>query len=757
MTTTSRPEGRTAMRGAVPTFCVYEVDEHNTIRPRGATQPEVYAEIYPHIDPAHLKTVDDVLQTAEKAPPLAFRFEKLAWIDVARQNEVVDKTRPTSTRGIAERIKLKHLLDTEKKGWQAWVREQGKDDLELLRQTTADWLRAGIDWSDVQWLPQGCSPQGLAVNDFKALSRELIFELGIQFVCGDYPGSACHAAELSTDIDTANEFAERLDLDIRFVSPGEPQDRFLPRATLPPSRADQLTAELERRFCPRFGLLPDIVARVVTDPAQVRTIPPPHLQARHDRVLFQTAWDRIVQTIREPAQVWLDGDGGRHVHVLGIGVYSFEPEGVVSCRLWKLDRIGQAKLVTSPADTVSIDGVPWRWRWLAYWETAFALEVDHTTHALGSTTPDETVAAYARWAFKLFRNRIRRGCDLRVMRHRISVALALDGQLLAVARQINMVERKVAVTASQYNQALRHGPAYRKLQHDGPRLVLAYALLSRVEGFPAAGEPLQQMRDLLRGAGLTERCWRMLVKSTRALWRPMVAFYEPPGPKAAMDYLRLLDELGWHLPADPAFMRTVLSLRGGPGGEHEAFSDSLDKAQRTLARIVTWFEGADAQGRQEILGKLHQVLSWLDYAGGVQLATLVRQPGWASLVKRSEAWWQRRLALKAQRAASWPVPCERIAFGEYEVWFIARAEDLYDEARAMRHCVFDFADDCAKGTRLIASVRDLTTGRRVATAMYEAAKPGWRLERVAGFGNAVAPAAVWDVARRVGISAARAS
>jgi hypothetical protein len=249
----------------------------------------------------------------------------------------------------------------------------------------------------------------------------------------------------------------------------------------------------------------------------------------------------------------------------------------------------------------------------------------------------------------------------------------------------------------------------------------------------------------------------MLVKSTPALWRPVVQFYDPPSPQAAMDYLRLLDSLGWRQPADPAFMRTVLSLRGGPGGEHEAFSDSFDRAQRTLARIVTWFERADAQGRQEILGKLHQILSWLDYAGGARLAALTRQPGWASLVKQAEAWWQRRLALKTKSAASWPVPCERIAMGEYEVVFIGRAEDLYDEARAMRHCVFDFADACAKGTRLIASVRDMTTGRRVATAMYEAAGKGWRLERVAGFGNVVAPAAVWDVARRVTVAAEQAS
>ena len=264
------------------------------------------------------------------------------------------------------------------------------------------------------------------------------------------------------------------------------------------------------------------------------------------------------------------------------------------------------------------------------------------------------------------------------------------------------------------------------------------------------------MRALLRGAGLPEGSWRMLVKSTPALWRPMVAFYNAPGPKATMDYLRLLDELGWRQPADPSFMRTVLSLRGGPGGVSDAFYDRFDRAVPTLVRIVAWFERAVAQGRQEILGKLHQVLSWLDYAGGAQLATLVRQPGWASLVKRSEAWWRRRRALKTRGTASWPVPCERIAIGEYEVQFIGRVEDLYDEARAMRHCAFDFVDECVKGNRLIASVRELTTGRRVATAMYQAAEPGWRLERVAGFGNAVAPVVVHDAARRAMVAAAGA-
>ena len=450
---------RTHERKSARKLTVYEVDEFDTIRSLGAKELGVFADAFPAIDPRLLNTAEDVVRAGEDAPPLATRFEPLLSDEVDSQKSLADESGPGSAQGKTARRRLRHLQNLEREGWQSWVRDKGADGLQLLRQTTADWLSTQLRWSDFEWLPYDCGPQGQALSEFEALPREALDELGIKLVYGDRPGSSYYAAELPTDIDEANAVAERLGLDIRFVQQGESAEPFLEGPTPPLPLPDPLTLALERRFVPHFGLLPDIAALVVTDPAQVRTLPPQPLQARHDRVLFQTAWDRIVKAIREPVQVWFDAEGGRHVHVLGIGVYSFDREGVVSCWLWKLDRIGKAKLVSSPTDTVSIDGVPWRWRWLAYWETAFALEVDNATRALGSTTPDETVAAYARWAFKLFRNRIRSGCDLRVMRRRISTALALDGQVLAVARQINMVERRVAVLASQYNQALRHGTA----------------------------------------------------------------------------------------------------------------------------------------------------------------------------------------------------------------------------------------------------------------------------------------------------------
>lgn len=95
----------------------------------------------------------------------------------------------------------------------------------------------------------------------------------------------------------------------------------------------------------------------------------------------------------------------------------------------------------------------------------------------------------------------------------------------------------------------------------------------------------------------------------------------------------------------------------------------------------------------------------------------------------------RRMEIEAQ-AVSWSTPFARLPIGAYDMVALQSVRDVWDQARAMHHCVDDFADRCAAGDALIVSVRSADEGgRRMATALYERHGQRWTLAQVRGVAN----------------------
>lgn len=751
---TSQPASRKARAKVPRPVMTFEVDEYGTLRMRGVPDPETHADLYPDVEPSDIRNGRDAARLMDQHPGFACRVQDQVQEELDSVEAAIDGMPEDSPHRAALRLLQQRLADAADDPG-PWLESLPEDQLDRVRDALAAWLAAPIDWYACE-IPMHAGAQGEALSWFEDLATDDLEALGVVLVYGEHPGSSYYGAELKGEIDAANEAAARLGLDIRFVPEGEaaetqpapsastpppPAERPVPLTVVPPLPVTPGVAG----YAPLFGRKPDIVwmNHVYVHDA----VPERGLRHLHFTWLFQMAWQRIVETIREPVQVCTDDEGRRHVHVLRAAVYTVEPDGRLSGRLWRPNAGMAPVLEPLQPSTLTVDTVPWGWRWMDHWQAGFEFEVASQAEGQRVRVVRQEVQAYAQWAFGLFRGRIRRGCDLRVMRGRIARALALDPLALAVARQLSMAERHKSARMALYNRAVDHLAAHRRLVADAPGLQLSYALLGHgsdalAGAEPAEDEPLQRLRRRVKAHGLSLRVYRLLLAGGTRLWRPMLRFYARGNAVAAWDYLGLIDDMGWRALPDAAFMQLVLAQCGSADRRRERYAGLFAEEMRALRSIVERYEALDAAGRESMRAQLPQVLTWLGKDDAAPLRGRGRLPAWATLVRRAQVFERDRLRLAALDAADLPVlrlegPPD--ADSPFEVVLLGSAEALCEEGQAMRHCALNLAADCAEGRSAVASVRDRRTGQRVATALWRRGEAGWTLAELVGFANGPAP------------------
>lgn len=747
---------------------IFEVDEYGTLRQRGVRDPETHADLYPEIDPRDIRTGQDALELAERHPGMVGLVMRL----IEDERDEVAARLERLPAGSARRRKLSALVEQltdQMDDWTSWLEALPPERLQPVRDLVAGWLSGQIDWSACD-VPMHAGAQGEALSWFESFTSDVLDELGVAIVYGEHPGSTYYAAELQGDIDAANRKAEELGLDIRFVQEGgadeepacEAAKREEASCSIAPGRdttdavpAAVVPAVEAQEFLPLFGVGQEPSS--FTDSVPHDPVPAPDLRHLHLGGLFASAWQRIVGAIREPVAVHVDARGHRHLHIVGGAVYTCDPTGRWSGRLWLAsDSMTPALTDYRPAN-LTLDGVPAGWLWMDRWERAFALEVAHALHQQARPVTSEEAERYARWAFGVFRNRIRSGCDLRTMRRRVAAALALDPLVLDVARQLCLTERTPRVTMALYNRVMDHLAAHRKLVKDGSGLQLTYALLCHDASGAAPGEhqgsePLQRLRQRLAAQDLQPRTGRMLLKGGTAIWRPMVRFYRPAGTQQAWDYLRLLDRLRWRGAPDPAFMQLLLAQVGSSDRPRDSYEPFFMREARVLRSIVARYEAQGEAGRADMRVDLPVVLSWTAGQEAVPVCAARRPPPWATLVRKARAFISRRLAVARLCPGPWPCPqldLSAASGSPYVVEPVLTPDDLLYEGLVMRHCALRYARECIQGSAFIASVRDRQSGRRIATALWTAHADGWSLTEVVGFANGPVPDRVRQLVNRL--------
>ncbi len=437
---------------------------------------------------------------------------------------------------------------------------------------------------------------------------------------------------------------------------------------------------------------------------------------------------RIVECVSNPVEIETR-PGLRRVSVLGQGVFETDANGFVHAYLWS--RRGNRFDCFLQDDTnVGVGDTPYRWTWLELFRRGFETELARRLRC-----DRGELDGYSRWVFRRFRRRLLVECNLRHMREVIQAALALDPLALQVARRVRLDCTARPTTLREYNHAVAHLPAYRKLQRESPNLVPLYALFADDLASLGEGEPAQLLkRHLADDHGVYQPIWS-LVHRMRPRWLYLLRhFYAGSARDAALDLLHLLQQMGCRRAPPPWFLWNVLQVFGHPGNRHGQYWTSWAPRTRALRRLTMLVDDADAARLAEMRDGIYEVLAWI-VDEDAHLRRGVARAGWRWFVRNAAAWRRHKEKLAASAPVQWPVPFDAWRDGQYVAAVLADSRQLLDEGRAMSHCVDRYTWRCAKGRHLILSIRSDGRERPVATASLAWTGAQWTVALVAGAAN----------------------
>ena len=242
-----------------------------------------------------------------------------------------------------------------------------------------------------------------------------------------------------------------------------------------------------------------------------------------------------------------------------------------------------------------------------------------------------------------------------------------------------------------------------------------------------APDPLAALHERLLAEGLEPAAWKKLARWSFAAFEAIGKTWWKPGAIAC--FANLLHRLDAQAPPPPNFMRYALQAalhRTGPQAplELERYPDWFMRA--LLRHASNASNGAPTRALPSDLIDL--CLDWLLDARPEPDANQQRA-GWPWIAAQAHA-YRDALAL----AAPWSVPVAGMMWGPYQVTAVESAAALAAEAAAMHNCLEMYEDACRAGDVVVYSIRQRTTGARVAcfAAQRETRGPWWLLLEVKG-------------------------
>lgn len=463
----------------------------------------------------------------------------------------------------------------------------------------------------------------------------------------------------------------------------------------------------------------------------------------HLPALADDLWRRVLQVVEQPAQV-RRLRGRRTVQVAGVCRFLEQADGTWKVVIADVGPVGAASRAADeraaaasaprtvawraiPAQHIALIALPFRWHWLRHIGRLFATEVEAAWQARGCPAPQAAVEAYVEAAVEAMRRRLVRQTDLRGFRARVAEALDFPPDLLALARrQLQGLGSDPAVRLSDLNRVIRHRRAFTTLARELPQAVPLYGLLCEQPGFDGDAEPTAALRRHLLACGLSSRTWRLIVRCGPRLMLPLRHFYRGDAARAALDYLSILDALAPSQDPSGWPMWVLLSLVANPGYRHNQHHSELDFCLPDMAVALRRWQQAVGQGsaRQPpsagAKDGLAEVFGWL-YRARPALDKRQKRAPWVWWLRSArEASTRDRLAAQSRDREPWPAPVEAAQIGGWAVVPLRDPLALWEEGRAMHHCIALREADCQASQVWAASIRcGHPAGRRVATALFE--------------------------------------
>jgi hypothetical protein len=351
------------------------------------------------------------------------------------------------------------------------------------------------------------------------------------------------------------------------------------------------------------------------------------------------------------------------------------------------------------------------------------------------------------------------------------VAAAFVRRLLAASpmwptARASTARLALGVSIQQLNGMVAHASAYRQAHRDAPRLMQLLSITTGI-GRPASCRLLRgdargvvtRLKDYWRSLGLTDQAWKYLYRLDACSMNALLARlkYNVNGSAAgctqrevgARAWARVLSSVAAQTPTAVRNLFVTITPLFNPlpteSPLHRRFVQLGVRAAIASCRA----NGKDPRvpSPERCYQEIQDVSHWVicQGAGVVEPDEAAGPRSWRAFREQADAW--ARGAAAGDRAAGdvlhedskWPVPfVEEQAVGGYLASALGSQRALWEEARAMHHCVDLYGQACLAGESVIVSVR--RGEKRVATVELQRRNDQWRVAQVRGPCNALVKA-----------------
>lgn len=500
---------------------------------------------------------------------------------------------------------------------------------------------------------------------------------------------------------------------------------------------------------------------------------PRHLTEVHWPELVHCWEAQILQALAQPVQLEADGEV-RRVQTLGRVIFDFKPNGEVAAYWWRQNHREHGFELECLLDAeVAAQGMPSQSAWLDSLKGEALL-------ALYRRFPERQSDCrnYVAWVGNLMLNTYWGEGTQELVRRQIADALALDGEVLALASRIQLSSKvRTPVRLQDYNQVQRHREHFLAVQREAPQLLQLFAMLAddladeegEEDELDQYGGPIARMKRLLRNQGIRPAMWRLIWREGTDWMKPLMGFLdlnEQSMAFAAVDLLTVAQSFGTQGLAPEWLIHAFMQLGGSPNRPRAAYVHRLDDLFPLCARMGHLLAQADDETRNLMQEQAAEVFNW----GSNHLVDLparsLRHISLRGLLRRVEL-ESGKEALALEGAEAWRIPYQlTLAEGRFKPVILDSPQALWLEGKRMHHCASDYMDRCARGRILMVSLRDAAQARPEATMAFDLAGNKVRLMQVSGFANRLvepdvhraaqccleqlqAQKRVWDLARGV--------
>ena len=339
----------------------------------------------------------------------------------------------------------------------------------------------------------------------------------------------------------------------------------------------------------------------------------------------------------------------------------------------------------------------------------------------------------AAWRGLNMQRRLRRQFPTKVIRQQIRQALSVDPAILALARAACFRTRHHAITQQWLSFVWQHRAALERIRAQTPAWLQTVAQYMFRHGEDPVLDPTRSCREWLRSQGMTKGAYRLLAAQCPRPLREVIArFHSGEALNAVLLALSLADTgNGVHRPR-PLFYRVTFD-QFARAAELRTARERLAKVPRAVfvAAQARFGAAAAMEGMAALALEYRTILDWWVEASPAHEHVHAGWERWLALAHVEDA---RRRA--AAEASSWPCAVEQLRTPEADVLALSTPLALFEEGRALRHCVYAYVAKCKEDQVRLFSARMEHQGRTErATIALTSGPRGWRIWDIRGSCN----------------------